>query len=206
MAIHHPGDRLRYRQVVSEDPAPLKPPPPAMIAFSVLRAMVSTAVLATLYYLTPFDRSTAQALIFLGVGLVALVALIAYQIRRIIHSRYPGLRAVEALAVSLPLFLLLYAGTYFDLEHLAPGNFSQTLSRTDALYFTVTVFGTVGFGDIVAKTEGARLLVTFQMLVDLVILGVGARIIVGAVQRAHRGLSRQAPPPDGGSAEVQPIE
>jgi hypothetical protein len=60
------------------------------------------------------------------------------------------------------------------------------MTRTNALYFTVTVFATVGFGDITAKTEAARLVVTGQMLIDLIILGLGARVIVGAVTRGRQ--------------------
>jgi hypothetical protein len=194
----HPGRRrgdhpwpgsLRYLRVVSDETA--TPAPPAtVLAFSALRIVGSATILVTLYYTTPFDRSTAVALVFLAVGLCGLVSLLVYQVRRIGRSHHPGLRAVEGLAVSLPLFLLIFAGTYFDMERLGPGNFTQPLSKSDALYFTVSTFGTVGFGDIAAKTEGARLLVTGQMVIDLVILGVGARIIVSAVQRAQRGKSR----------------
>jgi len=172
---------------VSDETTAAQRPPATAIAFTALRVVVSATVLVALYYTLPFDRSRGQAIAFLGAGLCGLIALITYQIRRIGRSRHPGLRAAEGLALSLPLFLLLYAGTYFDLEHLAPGTFNETLDRSDALYFTVTVFGTVGFGDIAAKTDGARLLVTSQMLIDLVILGIGARVFVGAVQRAKRG-------------------
>ena len=45
--------------------------------------------------------------------------------------------------------------------------FGEHLSHTDGPYFAVTVFSTVGFGDITAKTEGARLAVTGQMIADL---------------------------------------
>jgi hypothetical protein len=48
------------------------------------------------------------------------------------------------------------------------------------------VFATVGFGDITAKTEAARLVVTGQMIVDLIIIGLGARVIVGAVTRGRQ--------------------
>ena len=42
-----------------------------------------------------------------------------------------------------------------------PANFStHTLTRTDALYFTITIFATVGFGDISATSQSARLLVS----------------------------------------------
>jgi hypothetical protein len=48
------------------------------------------------------------------------------------------------------------------------------------------VFTTVGFGDITAKSEGARLLVTGQMAADLIILGIRAKIILGAVTRSRQ--------------------
>jgi hypothetical protein len=37
-----------------------------------------------------------------------------------------------------------------------------------------------------AKTEAARLLVTGRMILDLIILGVGVRVIVGAVTRGRQ--------------------
>ena len=37
------------------------------------------------------------------------------------------------------------------------------------------VFSTVGFGDITAKTEATRLVVTGQMIADLVIIGVAVK-------------------------------
>ena len=73
---------------------------------------------------------------------------------------------------------------------LSPGSFTAPLSRTDALYFTVTVFSTVGFGDITAKAETARLVVTGQMIADLVILGLAIKAIVGAVGRAAAPAAR----------------
>ena len=64
------------------------------------------------------------------------------QVRSIIRSPYPGLRAIESLAVSVPLFLLLFAATYVVLSTLSARNFGVHLSRTDGLYFAVTVFAT----------------------------------------------------------------
>lgn len=49
----------------------------------------------------------------------------------------------------------------------------------------------MGFGDVTAKTETARLVVTGQMIADLVILGLGIRIIVGAVTRGRQRQQRQ---------------
>jgi voltage-gated potassium channel len=158
-----------------------------MMVWTVLRALGSVAALVAIYYLLPLDHtSTLVAAVTLVIGLVALFVLIAFQIRWIVRSPFPGLRAVEALATSVPLFLLLFASTYLVMGAISASNFSQPLTHTDSLYFAVTVFATVGFGDIVPKTETARLVVTGQMVADLVVIGIGARIILGAVTRGRR--------------------
>ena len=158
------------------------------IAWTVLRVIGSVAVLVALYYLLPLDHSsTPAAVTILLIGLAGFIALVAFQVRLIIRSPFPGLRAVESLATSVPLFLLLFAATYVVLAALSASNFGGHLSHTDGLYFTVTVFSTVGFGDITAKTETARLVVTGQMITDLIILGLAIKVIVGAVKRGRTG-------------------
>ena len=169
-----------------------------VITWGVLRVVASIAVVTALYYLLPFDRSgTGGAVTWLVAGLVVFVGLVAFQVRAISASPFPGLRAIEALASSVPLFLALFAATYFVMARLSPGSFTAPLTRTDALYFTVTVFSTVGFGDITAKTETARLVVTGQMIADLVILGLAIKAIVGAVKRG-----RQRQPQDAGHPQL----
>ena len=157
------------------------------IGWTVLRVLASAAIVVTAYYLLPFDRAaTWGAITLLVLGLLALIALIGFEVRAIVRSPFPNLRAIEALATSLPLFLLLFASTYYVMARLSPGSFGGHLTRTDAMYFTVTVFTTVGFGDITAKTETARLVVTGQMIADLLVLGLGIRIILGAVTRGQQ--------------------
>jgi Ion channel len=57
----------------------------------------------------------------------------------------------------------LFASAYITMANANPANFStHPLTRTDALYFTVTVFTTVGFGDITAASQSARLVVARQ--------------------------------------------
>ena len=179
----------------STGPRPDARPPFRRILRSFLRATVSTVALVTIYYLLPLDHSsTWVAVTMLVIGLVLLIGLVAFQVRSIVRSRFPALRAIEALATSVPLFLLLFASAYVVMATISASNFGEPLTHTDGLYFTVTVFSTVGFGDITAKTEAARLVVTSQMIADLLIIGLGLRVIVGAVTR-----SRQQRPEDAGT-------
>ena len=157
------------------------------VVVTLLRALGSTVALVAIYYLLPLDRtSIGVAVGMLVFGLLALVGLVAFQVRSIIKAKYPALRAVGALATSVPLFLLLFAGTYFVMGGISEANFNEPLTRTDALYFTVTVFATVGFGDIVATTQGARVVVMGQMVAGIVTIGLGARVIVDAVKRGQQ--------------------
>jgi len=159
----------------------------ARVAWTVLRVTVSVAALGALYYLLPLDHSSAPAAVtMLLIGLAGFVALVTVQVWMIIRSPFPGLRAIESLAVSVPLFLLLFAATYVVLAALSASNFGGRLTHTDGLYFTVTVFSTVGFGDVTAKTELARLVVTGQMIADLIIFGVAIKVITGAVRRGQQ--------------------
>lgn len=164
-----------------------------MIGLGLLRALAATVVLVTLYYLLPLNHDK-NVPVTLAAGVVVLAAVTALQLRAVIKARQPNLRAIEALATTVPLFLLLFAGAYVTMSNTAAANFStHPLTRTDALYFTVTVFSTVGFGDITAASQSARLVVTAQMLLDLLALGLVVRAFVGAVQLARQ----QAGPADG---------
>ncbi|KIF04519.1 hypothetical protein PL81_18245 [Streptomyces sp. RSD-27] len=150
-----------------------------------LRCVTTVTILVAAYFLLPFTRHQVDATnLTLGLGVVT--AVFALQIRAIAHSDHPRLRGVEALATTMPLFLLLYSATYYLLQESSPGSFSESLTRTDALYFTLTVFSTVGFGDIVPRTEPARVVVMTQMVVNVLALGVATRILFGAVQSAVR--------------------
>lgn len=171
------------------------------VSLTLLRALASTVALVVIYYLLPLDTtSVGSAVTMLVIGLVALVGLVAFQVRSIVRATYPALRAVGALATSAPLFLLLFAGTYFVMDTISDGSFSEPLTRTDALYFTVTVFATVGFGDITATTEVTRVLVTAQMVAGIVTVGIGARIIVDAVKHGREQEKGAEAAPNGESS------
>ena len=124
-------------------------------------------------------------------GVVALAGALAWQLRSIMKSDTPRLRAVETVAIGLPFLLLFYASLYALLSFNQPASFTQKLGRTDALYFTMTVFSTIGFGDIAPVTEAARIVTMTQMVAGLITVGVVARLLVGAVKRADERISAE---------------
>jgi voltage-gated potassium channel len=127
------------------------------------------------------DSDDISALL-LALGLLVFAGVVSWQVRAVLGSQYPGLRAIEALAAAIPLFLVVFAAAYVMLADADGGAFSEPLSRTDALYFTITVFSTVGFGDITPKTDLARVATMIQMVGDLLVVGLVLRVMLGAVK------------------------
>src|SRR5450432_414401 len=155
---------------------------------AALRSLAAAIVLVALYFLLPLDHLAGVPLpVILVVGLLVLLVVTGWQLRLVVRARYPAIRAAEALATTVPLFLLLFASVYFAMARASPTSFStHSLTRTDSLYFTVTTFSTVGYGDITATSQAARLMVTVQIILDLLVLGLGIRMFIGAVQRARQ--------------------
>jgi voltage-gated potassium channel len=153
----------------------------------MLRATAAGAAVLLAYFLLPLDRlADVSVFIVLPVALVGFGAVITLEVRAILRATYPAARAVEALVRDVALFLVLFASTYFVMGTAHHEWFSERLSRLDAIYFAVTVFSTVGFGDITGTSPQARAAVTIQMAADLVVVGFGLRIIMGALQERRR--------------------
>ncbi|QMU79864.1 two pore domain potassium channel family protein [Streptacidiphilus sp. PB12-B1b] len=177
------------------------------VAATVARCLVATAVIITIYYLLPLedahpDTSTLERL---TVGGLVFVAVMAYELRRILRADLPQLRAAEAVFVALPLFLVAFASAYVSLAHADPASFSQHLGRTAGLYFVVVTLGTVGYGDITPVTDFARILVSAQIVVDLAFLALVLRVAVGAARMSlQRGRPDAAEGAGGAGPDVGP--
>jgi hypothetical protein len=167
---------------------------------AIARITTVTLFLLVVYFAVPLDTDTdAVSIVFLVVGLVGFVIALAYSIRRIINAPYPQLRGIETLAIGVPFFIVLFAFAYAELSKIDAANFSQPLSKLSALYFTVTVVSTTGFGDIVGTTDTTRAIVTLQMVADLIIIGVVVKLIFGA---SRIGMQRRRAEAAGGTDET----
>jgi UDP-N-acetylmuramyl pentapeptide phosphotransferase/UDP-N-acetylglucosamine-1-phosphate transferase len=181
-----------------------RPPRRAMWKIGIvvlLRVTFTIAVLMAAYYLIPTVVDGGESDVpWLIVALAVFGVVVGIQVPAIVKSKYPGVRAIEALAVTIPLFLLIFARLYLSNSLANPATFTVPLDHNSALYFTVTVFATVGFGDITPKTGGMQLLVTVQMLLNLAVLGLVIRLLTSTAKQevARRGRGGR----DGGSAGV----
>ena len=155
---------------------------------TLIRAVVSAMLLVVLYYVLPIEHRAHQSVVLrLSTALVVFSVVLAVEVRQISNHDHPILRAGVAMATIISLFLVLFAWLYLTMSISNPAAFGVLLTRTSSLYFTITVFSTVGFGDITPKSDPARIVAMVQMLTDLADLAVVVRLILGA---ATRGMAR----------------
>jgi voltage-gated potassium channel len=170
--------------------AALSAPPRRVLIVALLRSLLSVVVVVTIYFRLPLSNlSESRTIIEFVIGLLLVVVVLAGQVLAILRSPYPLTRTVEALSTTGPFFLILFAITHFVIAGAEPGSYSQQMTRLDALYFTVTTFATVGYGDISPASQGARFVALLQMVLGLILVGVIARVITGAAQlgmKRHR--------------------
>ncbi len=154
-----------------------------VVGRSAIRILASVVLLFVLYWALPVaDRTGLGTLLELLVGLIIFAALLGWQVLKIMGAEHPELRAAEALAIAVPVVLIVFAFTYLSMSHVQRGSFSEPLDHVRAIYFVVTVVSTVGFGDITPKTDAAMIVVSFQIMLDLVLLVGIVRAVFFAAQ------------------------
>jgi len=147
------------------------------------RPAVAAILIMTAYFLLPLRLAELAGEQFLlrGSGLLvclgALTWLVGRQVRRALD---PGRRVGERLAMLVTLVVVVV--TVFAVIYVTIAEqFAGLETRMDALYFSVTTLTTVGYGDIAAKGQVARAIVTVQMMFDLIIVTSAISLVISAV-------------------------
>ena len=154
-----------------------------------MRTSLTSICLVTLvlgaYALSPSTVNSSTAL-RLVIALLLVSGAIAIALRSVLRSPYPILRAAEMLTAVVSVLIVGFASVYLVMSTADGEAFSEPLGHTAALYFAITTATTIGFGDITPKTNSARMVVMLQMAVNVLVIGVAARAMMGAAkQRAY---------------------
>jgi voltage-gated potassium channel Kch len=159
------------------------------IALAVLQILAAMVALLFAYFMLPLtDRDNLVLGVFAVVAGLAVFGFIFWrQLHGIRRADYPLLRAAEAVVVIATTFIVIMSTIASIFSTADASNYSEPLSRLDALYFTVTTLATVGFGDITPTAPATRAFTTLQIVLGVALLGVGLRALVTVAQEVSEG-------------------
>ena len=152
------------------------------IVLSVIRAILiaTAAVLVSVVIhveAVPTLLRLPFLLLYIFLWAALYVVYFRHQMKMIARADFPSVRAWETLIVGAIMFVTVFANAYYQISQLNSQSFSEDLDLFTSYYFTVTVLGTVGFGDITPVTILARSVSMVQMVVDLGIIAFTVRLI-----------------------------
>jgi voltage-gated potassium channel len=161
-----------------------------MLGHTTVVLLLLTAGYYVLPLRFPVDESGSWVRLAVSLVLLALLAMVfRAQVRRSRRSQTTGYLRVQWLLTALYVLVLSFALAYAAVATISPDQFVGITDRTDALYFSVTLVATVGFGDIHPTGTFGQLLATAHMLFNLIYLGTALRMLTAGApaQRSADG-------------------
>jgi hypothetical protein len=142
---------------------------------------LEVVALVAVYFLVPLEGSIGLRLAAYAAGLALVILVVGRQLRRHLRSRDADIR-IDSLALAIVLAILLFALTYYAVGTAEPAEFNGLQTRIDALYYSLTVATTTGFGDVSAQGQLARILVSVQLVFNIVILATAAPLLTRTIR------------------------
>lgn len=168
----------------------------------VLSMTAAFALVVCFYFVVPIgdeqQRSDVGRIVLSLTVLLALTGVVVWQVR--VQLVNPD-RHIDGLLLALMVGVLGFALTFYALEERDPGQIAELNTRVDALYFTMSTLLTVGYGDVHAVGQTARVLVLIQMIYNVVVIAGAAGLVTrrmrrAAASRVERKVGRREEPKD----------
>jgi hypothetical protein len=144
-------------------------------------ATLTGALLAYYYFPVTGESSALWQVLLFCVGLGLLIWWVIRELMKQLAAGSSGVRVRSLITLLYPL-VALFALAYYLIQRTDPGQFDGLVTRTDSLYFTVITLGTIGYGDVHAIGQFARVVTMIQVALDLVVIGAFVAIASSRVQ------------------------
>jgi voltage-gated potassium channel len=156
-----------------------------MAAIRWVRLALALVLVLGAYAVVPTsDPFNTGSLARLSTVVVLLVGSAWVMIRQLRLSAFDGDRNIDGLLLAVVIMTVTFALTFYLLEMRDPGQVAHLNTKVDALYFTASTILTIGYGDVHAVGQTARVLVLIQMVFDVVFVATAATMLTSRLRRA----------------------
>ena len=147
---------------------------------ALLRRVLAVLGLLVAYFCVPVGTdSTPVEVAVQIVGVLVGIGVLGWVLGlEVVHAAEGSeTRTVPALVLLLALVVFAFSLAFYLMERVNPASFDGLHTRVDALYFTLVTMATVGYGDVHAEGQGARVLVIGLIIFDVVIVASLVRLL-----------------------------
>ena len=158
------------------------------------RALAGCFLLIGLYFLIPVEPGVSgPRLVLRGIatalGVLVVARLVLGKVNRAVSGRATDRTSdLLRLAYALVAGLIIFALADYVIAVSQPDQFVGLRTKVDALYFALATLTTIGYGDVHAEGQLARITVCLQMLFSIGVLATG-------VSTLFKRLTDRPPPP-----------
>jgi voltage-gated potassium channel len=149
-----------------------------------LRSRIGQVVLLlAIYYLLPIRETTSvpDQVMRGAFALLVLVAVVTWITREVVRqSQRTAEVNQDRLLLLVVVGLMFFALIDLVIARTGPSEFVGLETKTDSLYFALTTLATVGFGDVHAEGQVARVLLIAQMIFNVAVLTRAAQVLLAS--------------------------
>ena len=150
-----------------------------------LRSRIGQVVLLlAIYYLVPIRETTSvpDQVMRGAFALLVLVAVVTWITREVVRQSSQRTAEVnqDRLLLLVVVGLMFFALIDLVIARTGPSEFIGLETKTDSLYFALTTLATVGFGDVHAEGQIARVLLIAQMIFNVAVLTRAAQVLLAS--------------------------
>jgi len=159
-----------------------------------VRLAATMTLLITLYFVVPVSQEDPGGPVVRGlVTLVVLVALAAAVLAQVRMAASDPARHIDGLVTVIIAVWLIFSLAFYLMAQHQPDQVAGLHTRIDGLYFAASTMLTIGYGDVHATGQLARVLILVQLLFDAVFVALAVTMLTTRLRsRAQAQVEAQA--------------
>ena len=152
------------------------------------------ALVLVLYFLVPVSSDVHGGPVARGIlAVVVLAVLVLGMVQQLRVHVLDGDRRADGLIIAIMVTVAVFALAFYSLELHNPGQVDGLKTRVDALYFTASTMLTIGYGDVHATGQAARVFILVQIVFNAVFVATAVALLTTRVRRAAAARVAGAP-------------
>lgn len=160
----------------------------------ILRLLGILVLVLAFYFMVPVSADARGGPVARGIlAFLVLAVLITGMVLQLRMHVLDVDRRIDGLVIAVLITMTVFALAFYVLELRRPDEIAELETRVDSLYFTLSTMLTVGFGDVHAKGQIARVMVLIQMVFNTVFVATAAALMTTRIRRVAAERSAATP-------------